>query len=448
MKKYKKILIGIAIALALLVLLPFLIPMQTYLQEAEKLASEKLGAPVKIGSMHVALLPTPRVNAGDIVIGKSQDIKLRKLTVVPAISTLFSDAKTISAVHLDAPEISESGINMLTTLAQPSKPSDSKSSVVVRRVTITEAKIAWPKVKIPVFDADLTLTEASALQSAELASRDDTLNLRVVPVDDYQEITLKARNWRLPMETPITFDALESNMILQGAKLQIQSLNGQLFGGALQASGVLDWQRDWKLNAKFDLKDISLVKTFQALGKKPPLTGQLFANGNVQSSAKNAGGLGDKLALDAPFKIQNGVLKGVDLLKVASLLLKSGAGGETQFDTFTGDLQMRGKQYKLSNLNVASGLLGATGHVTISENKGAPNKALSGEVKVELKKSVSLVAIPMNVSGTLDSPMVFPTKAALIGGAIGTAVLPGAGTAAGVQAAEKAEKVLKGLFGD
>jgi len=67
---------------------------------------------------------------------------------------------------------------------------------------------------------------------------------------------------------------------------------------------------------------------------------------------------------------------------------------------------------------------------------------------VEVKNSAKMVAIPMNVSGTLDSPKVFPTKAALIGGALGTAVLPGAGTAAGVQVGEKAEKMLKGLFGD
>ncbi len=77
----------------------------------------------------------------------------------------------------------------------------------------------------------------------------------------------------------------------------------------------------------------------------------------------------------------------------------------------------------------------------------APSKALSGEVKVEVKNSASMVAIPMNVSGTLDSPTVFPTKSALIGGALGTAVLPGAGTAAGVQVMDKAEKALGSLFG-
>lgn len=438
----RKLLWLAAVFLALLIV-PFFIPTATYLEKTQQLASDVMGVPVKIGSMHLALLPTPRANLGDIVIGKHEEIRLHQLAVVPAISTLFSDTKTISAVHLDKPEISKAGIDLLTTLAKPDKSGQQENSVAIRRVTIKEAKITWPKVVIPVFDADVELGDHNALQSVDLTSHDNTLELHLVPVEERQEITLKARRWRLPMETPIMFDALKSDMVLAGSTLQIKALDGRLLGGTLQASGTLDWQRGWRLKGKFDLKGISLGKTFTALGKKPPLTGQLFANGSLQSAAKTAGGLGDRLALDTPFKIQDGVLHGVDLLKVASLLLKGNTGGETQFDTFTGNLQMRGKQYHLSDLDVQSGLLGATGHVTV-----APNKSLNGEVKVELKQSAKMVAIPLDVSGTLDSPMVFPTKSALIGGALGTAVLPGAGTAAGVQAAEKAEKVLKGLFGD
>ena len=63
MNKHKKILIGVAVVIGLLFLLPFLMPMQTYLREAEKLASEKLGQPVVITSVHLFLLPSPRMAA-------------------------------------------------------------------------------------------------------------------------------------------------------------------------------------------------------------------------------------------------------------------------------------------------------------------------------------------------------------------------------------------------
>ena len=51
--------------------------------------------------------------------------------------------------------------------------------------------------------------------------------------------------------------------------------------------------------------------------------------------------------------------------------------------------------------------------------------------------------VPLNLSGTLDSPMALPTGAALTGAALGTAILPGVGTAAGARVGNWAE----GLFG-
>lgn len=63
MNKHKKILIGAAAVIGLLLILPFLIPMQTYLREVEKLASEKLGQPVVIPSVHLFLVPSPRMAA-------------------------------------------------------------------------------------------------------------------------------------------------------------------------------------------------------------------------------------------------------------------------------------------------------------------------------------------------------------------------------------------------
>lgn len=444
MKKIKRILFALAAILLVLLAIPFFLPVADFEEKIELMAAQALGVPVNIGSIQFALLPSPRVHLTQLEIGENSAITATEVTAVHRFASLFSGTKELALLKLKEPKVKKSGVDFLLAFAEKGKKNtDEAPPVLLRRLVLEHANVEWPAVKIPAFDADVELGVNNALQNVEFNSLDDTLEISLSPKEDYQEITLKARKWRLPIESPITFDALESNMILKDSTLQINALIGKLLGGTLQANGTLDWRRGWRLSTKFDLKNISLVKTFAALGKKPPLTGQLFANGGLSASAKSAVGLGDRIAVDAPFKIQNGVLQGVDLLKVANFLLKSSAGGETKFDTFTGNAHVRGKQYKLSNLNVQSGLLGATGHVTV-----APSKALSGEVKVEVKNSAKMVAIPMNVSGTLDSPMVFPTKSALIGGALGTAVLPGAGTAAGVQVGEKAEKVLKGLFGD
>jgi hypothetical protein len=131
-------------------------------------------------------------------------------------------------------------------------------------------------------------------------------------------------------------------------------------------------------------------------------------------------------------------------VKVASLLIKqSQGGGETQFDEFSGTLNSTGKQYHLRNIKISSGLLSAKGQVKVK-----PNKALDGTVVVDVKNSMGLTAIPLDVSGTVDHPMVLPSKAAIAGAVAGTAILgPGVGTSLGIKAGGALDK-LKGLFGD
>ncbi|MDP2153194.1 MAG: hypothetical protein Q8J66_06010 [Methylotenera sp.] len=88
-------------------------------------------------------------------------------------------------------------------------------------------------------------------------------------------------------------------------------------------------------------------------------------------------------------------------------------------------------------------MLSGTGQVKINSNK-----ELDGAGEVKLKRSASLVAIPLDVSGTVDNPVVLPSKAALAGAVAGTAILgPGVGTSVGIKAAGALGK-LKGLFQD
>jgi hypothetical protein len=173
------------------------------------------------------------------------------------------------------------------------------------------------------------------------------------------------------------------------------------------------------------------------------LGGRLMANGRFAATASNAEALMNQLRAEFTFTVTQGVLYGMDLVKVASLLIKQNiAGGETQFDTFTGQLAISGKRYHLKRLNVSSGLLSAKGDVSINAQE-----KLDGSGEVALKQSVGLVSVPVIVSGTVNQPVVLPSKAALAGAALGTAVLgPGLGTSLGSKAGS-AMSGLKDLFG-
>jgi len=201
------------------------------------------------------------------------------------------------------------------------------------------------------------------------------------------------------------------------------------------------WHKGWRSNGKVKVQGLAVKEPSRLISKAVYLSGQLSGNGVFSSVAKDAEKLMDNINAEFTFKVHDGVLHGLDLIKVASLLTKQTAGGETSFDDFSGLANAKGHQYHLNNLKLSSGLLSGSGQVVIAENK-----TLNGTAEVEVKRSVSLVAVPLDISGTVDNPVVLPSKAALAGAVAGTAILgPGLGTSVGIKAAGAIDK-LKGLF--
>ena len=448
MKNSKKILIGVAVIVGLLLILPFLIPMQTYLQKVEALASEKLGAPVVISSAHLFLLPSPRVMLNDIAVGKHQDLKVEKLVVIPTISSLFS-ANKILDLSISKPIIKKAALDIVSALSAEKSGDSGPTSIRVRHVTIDEMQLVWPDAKYPMMNAEATLTEAYKLESATLETTDGKLEAKVTPSNgDEQLIIVKANKWTLPVGLPLIIDTAKLEMHLKGSKLEISKIDVALYDGKLTGDAVLSWPENkgmtsWRMNGKLSIVNLAVKEPSRLVSKSVYLSGHLFGNGSFSAKAKQVGQLADNLRADFKFKVNDGVLHGLDLVKVASLLLKQGqSGGETQFDEFSGLLKASGKQYHLQNLKIRSGLLAAAGQVKVK-----PSKALDGVVAVDVKNSMGLTEIPLIISGTANQPVVYPSKAAIAGAIAGTAVLgPGVGTSVGIKAAGALDKV-KGLFG-
>ncbi|MDO8441765.1 MAG: hypothetical protein Q7S97_11285 [Polaromonas sp.] len=138
------------------------------------------------------------------------------------------------------------------------------------------------------------------------------------------------------------------------------------------------------------------------------------------------------------------MLHGVDLARAVQTVGLS-RGGQTRLDALAGQIHSQGRAAELRNLVASPGALSATGNVAVSSAQ-----ALSGRVSVHLAGDSKLgnalggaVGVPLVVGGTLDAPEVTLTRGALLGAAIGTAVMPGAG----IQLGDRVGEGLKKLFG-
>ncbi|HEY5293528.1 MAG TPA: hypothetical protein VIJ43_14570, partial [Burkholderiales bacterium] len=109
------------------------------------------------------------------------------------------------------------------------------------------------------------------------------------------------------------------------------------------------------------------------------------------------------------------------------------------FEQLSGHLVVERGSYRFTQLKIASGALAADGNVSIS-----PKKELSGRINAQVKAVGTSANVPLNVAGTVDAPLLYPTAGTIAGAAAGTAILgPGLGTSVGAKIGGWAE----GLFG-
>jgi uncharacterized protein involved in outer membrane biogenesis len=441
MQSWKRWFIWIVAIIAILLILPLLIPMSAYKKQAEGIATNALKSPVKIGTLQIAFLPSPRLNANNVAIGANNELTLAKLSVVPNLTTLFSDAMVISSVQIESPTIKKAAMDIIGNISKQPKDSTSKSFVTVRQINVENAKLIWPGLHLPEINADVILSAENLPKAAIIEDIDRKLKLDLISEGNQQLITLTGKAWTVPVGPPLLIDALSIDMVLFDNKLDISKIDVALYGGELSGSANLSWDKFYKIIGNIKIDNLSVKEPAKVISKSSSVSGQLFSNGRFSAISKDASNLVDKLNANFQFNVKDGVLYGFDLAKAPLMLLGQGKGGETKFDEFSGVLGISDKTYQFHNLKIESGLMSASGSVKIN-----PNKTLNGEIEVDVKNSMQIATIPLEVSGSIENPKVFPTKSAIAGAVAGTAVLGPAGTGLGIKAGKAVDK-LKGFFG-
>ena len=74
----------------------------------------------------------------------------------------------------------------------------------------------------------------------------------------------------------------------------------------------------------------------------------------------------------------------------------------------------------------------------------SPKKELSGRINAEVRALGVSTGVPLNVTGTIDTPVLYPAGGTIAGAAVGAVLMgPGFGTSVGAKVGGWAE----GLFG-
>lgn len=434
------------VLLAALAAIPFFVSLDDYIPTLERELSARLKEPVKIGSLRAAGLPLPHATVTGIAVGKTDDIKVGKVTVTPDLWSLGSATKVIKRIEIDGLVLTQKAIDKIPvwtkTDTKPGTPVQ-PPAVRVESIRLDDAVVKLQQITFGPFDARLSLGADGNPESASVVTRDGNLKVFIKPQSSGFLIDAAAKSWKPPVGPAIHFDELIIKGVATLKDANLGDIRAKLYGGSVSGKLVVGWGKGVRLKGNAEVNQVEIAPVLKALGRPATLSGRITAKPvSFSVNAAKPDQIANALRLETPFDVQNGVLHGVDIRKAATSLISrdGGKGGETRFDKLSGHLALDRGARRLTRLDAVSGNLSADGNVTVS-----PKDELSGRVNASVKAtSVAAATVPLNVSGTVESPLLLPTGGTVAGAAVGTAILgPGIGTSVGAKVGQWTE----GLFG-
>jgi uncharacterized protein involved in outer membrane biogenesis len=420
----------------------WLLPVARFIPAIEAQASERLGEPVKIASLRLFLLPLPHVVATGVSAGTTPLGRIARVTVRPSLLHLFSETKVLREIRLERVVLQQPLLQRLGALPR-SQPGP--SAVRIERVVVVDGELQLRGATIRDLDAEILLNDDGRPREIRATSESGRLKVVARPQPaGTVALEIAARAWVPPAGPAILFDRIDASALLTRNGIESRDFRATLYDGTVGGPLSVSWKPVWAISGEMNVKGVSLQPLAALFFREHTVSGKLGGGPRFAARAKRARDLLSGLELASDFTIHDGVLHKVDLVAAARNPLakqeaSAGKATQTRFDELSGHLTVDRDGYHFSALQVASGLVRATGEISI-----ARDKSLDGRVSAELRGTASLLTVPLHVSGTVQDPLVRPTKSALAGAVAGSVLLPGIGTAIGLKASQLTDKLFGG----
>ena len=382
---------------------------------AARLGSEfeqRTGIGLKVGRLHWSVFPVARVVLEDVATVQEEPIRIRRLEVNPRLRPLLS-----RELHVDS--VSADGVAL---------PRESVRAFRGKAVAPSSAGSNWTLAPVPV--DQVRFTELTWVDRRDIALAYDGR------IDFDPQWRPRTAEFSRHGATPPARLRLEREGDADRWRTLID-----IAGGTWNGSTELATQKDdtLLLTGQLEPRNVDIEMLMQTFDRRAPVAGKANGRTELRATGATLGDLWRGATTRTRFSVTPATLTRFDLAKAIQTAGTS-RGGRTPLDELTGTLDTEntddGMRFSYQGLKARSGLLTASGSARIYR------RAIDGEVAVDLVDGV--VGVPLKVSGTLDDPTLSLTGAALTGAAIGTAVLPGVGTAIGARIGQQVERI----FGD
>ena len=434
---------------------------EDFRQRLQQQASGALGLPVRMGAVTVTFWPLPAVALQDVTVDAETPVTLERIEIRPEWRPLLQGQLEVATLVVRKAVLPQRGIDGILLALQKKQALAGPAQTVAKSDGVhlagsgnpprsgTGASGASELTWLPRRTLLQDVTWISTMR-AETAF-DGEVRLGADALPDSASLKL-IRGHHAGLQATLEREVRDASGQTAAPSVAGDQWSLRVEVGGGEIAGKLGMQRVPALKGHELVLQGSLqtrgVELTALTAPERPLSGKLEADTTLSGKAATTAGLVEALQTGTSFTVRDATIHGLDLVKAVSTVGLS-RGGETRLETLAGQVATQGRAINLNNLAATSGVLSASGNVTVSASK-----ALGGRLSVQLATGGKLgsaigsaVAVPLELGGTVDAPQVTLSRSAMVGAALGTLIMPGPGTGAGANLGERIGDKLKGLFG-
>ena len=394
--------VAVGVLIGLVILAIQVAPLSAYAPAIEKLASDAIGEPVRIGHVHASVFPGFHLTLDGVTVGIQQDVRVPSIVAYMDLGAVLGGEKAIKTLQIEQLQATQDVLPRLPRWLNAGTSKDSR--IKLQRIQFKGAKLDVKGATLPPFDAQLYLAADGTLTRVTIESTDGRLSAELFPKGQQADLTVQAKNTPFPLGLSLDLTEGQAKGVLSGNQIRLTEMDLYLYNGQVTGQSLISWGEKWTLEGEFEIKHLDLESAMKALNIDITSDGNLSAKGRYAMQSNSLESLFESPRLEVAFSVQKGDLAGLDFVRALQSPSREGIqGGKTKFDELSGNLSIVGSRYAYSNVRVTAGLLNAT-----ASGEVAANKEISGRASVELRSNANVVRGNFRILGDPKAMVLRP----------------------------------------
>jgi hypothetical protein len=397
----KAVLVYLPLLVLILVGLLHVINLSFLVNPIQKLASETLGEQVVVHEVHASLWPEPHLTLNAVELGASSDFKMESLKIEsvdisPDISTLSENVKVLESLKFSGVNLESGNAHRVLQWAN----SLSKAAhLKIKRINFNQVNFQILDLTLEPFEGEIALDESRGLTNINMKSPDNGLLIQLSPHGDDFNITITATRWPLPFNSKVVFEDLIARGTLNADLLNLNQIDGSIYGGNLTARAIVRWTNQWEAAGSFSLSNASTPQLLKVFASDGAVEGKLNLTGSFTGTSNSAATLAGESEVTSNFEIRNGKINGIDLERAVLFSGdKSLAGDATDFKKLAGTLKIKDGLFQYKKLLLQAPQLQVQGNLDIQ-----PNQDISGNISASLAAQSRRLQAKFDLTGKVNN---------------------------------------------